>query len=131
MLNTAKGPNDTVYYFNGNSDEAAAEYERFQGCLLQLMDESSDIGDLEDKWVIFKDGWVYGLSAFDSQFNASAFARQIFRDEPNATYIVAQVKEEHALSAMHLLASALSDVESIEMRKKQEEPANEQERDDQ
>ena len=116
MLSVDKGPNDTFYYFNGDRDKAATEYARFQGCLLQLMDDSSMEGDLTNQWVIFKDGWVFGLSAFDSSFNASVFAKQIFRDEPCASYIVAQVKEEHAISPMHLLGSALSDVDALQMR---------------
>jgi len=41
----------------------------------------------------------------------------MFRDEPNAPYIIAQVEpEKHALSAMHLLASALSDVDSLQIK---------------
>jgi hypothetical protein len=118
VVNTTHGG---TYRFSGDKDEAAKEYERFQGCLLQLVDDESIVGNLEDQWVIFKNGWVYGLSAFTTEENARRFAQQIFRDEPNANYIIVQVQpEKHALSAMHLLASALSDVESLQMRAEKE-----------
>jgi hypothetical protein len=101
------------YHYGGPEDEAAREYERFRGCLLQLTDEGTDVGNVEGRWVIFQSGWVYGLSSYKSEQDAIAFARQIFRDEPEASYIIVQVDtDKHALTAMHLLASALSDVES-------------------
>lgn len=105
------------YRYAGDKDEAAREYARFQGCLLQLTDEASEIGNLEGRWVIFQSGWVFGLSAYATENDALSFARQIFRDEPDANYIVVQVDpEKHALTAMHLLASALSDFEANERR---------------
>lgn len=115
---------DAVYRYFGTAEEGEAEYKRFQGCLLQLVDENSIVGDLQDQWVIFKNGWVYGLSAFGTEENAIAFANQIFRDEPDANFIIAQVlPETHALTAMHLIGSALSDVESYQMKQRQAEEA--------
>lgn len=132
MSGVVKTGHGATYRYGGDREEAAREYERFQGCLLQLVDDESIVGNLEDQWVIFKNGWVYGLSGFSNERDAQVFAAQIFRDEPDANYIIVQVQpEKHALSAMHLLASALSDVESFEMRRKQEEDANEEERGDQ
>jgi len=43
------------YRYAGDKDEAAREYARFQGCLLQLTDEASEIGNLEGRWVIFRE----------------------------------------------------------------------------
>jgi len=110
------------YFYGGDPKVAEQEYERFQGCLLQLIDDESMVGDLEGRWVIFKNGWVFGLSSYPTESDARAFARQIFRDEPNADYIVAQVDpEKHALSAMHLLASALGDVDVINLQEDDDE----------
>jgi hypothetical protein len=70
------------------------------------------LGDLAGKWVIFKDGWVYGLAAYDTQKEAISFGKQIFRDEPHAAWIVVQVDiEQHQISPLHLLGDALSQLE--------------------
>lgn len=107
------GSNDE-YFWCGSGELAEEEYKRFQGSLMQLLDDETMIGDVEGRWVIFKDGWVYGMSTYSSKVDATSFARQIFRDEPSPSYIVVQVDpEKHALSAMHLLASALGDIDSI------------------
>lgn len=113
------------YFYAGDWDVAEQEYERFRGCLAQLLDDQTLVGDVEGRWVIFKDGWVYGMATYATEGDARAFGRQIFRDEPNADYIVVQVDpEKHALSAMHLLASALSDVDSFDFaEEKDPEPA--------
>lgn len=117
MMRVVTTQNGASYRYAGDADEAAREYERFRGCLLQLTDENTDVGNVEGRWVIFQSGWVFGLSSYATERDALAFARQIFRDDPDATYIVVQVDtEKHALSAMHLIASALSDVESNKMR---------------
>lgn len=113
------------FLYEGDRDETWKEYERFRGCLAQLLDDSTMVGDVEGKWIIFKDGWLFGMASYTTQSDAGAFAAQIFRDERNPSYIIVQVNpEEHALSAMHLLASALSDVDSFEFDKESEpEPA--------
>jgi len=117
MSGTVTTKNGAYFRFEGTREAADAEYERFQGCLLQLIDDNSIVGNLEGRWVIFQNGWVYGLSSYPCEGDAAAFGRQIFRDEPDANYIIAECEpEKHALSAMHLLASALSDVESYQMR---------------
>jgi hypothetical protein len=117
MVQLMTTPHGASYRYAGDKDEAAREYARFQGCLLQLIDETSEIGNLEGRWVIFQSGWVFGLSAYATENDALSFARQIFRSEPDASYIVVQVEpEKHALTAMHLLGSALSDVESLKQR---------------
>lgn len=110
------------YSYGGDRREAEKEYGRFQGCLLQLVDEDSIVGDLEDQWIIFQNGWVFGLSGFSTESNATTFAKQIFRNEPDANYIIVQVQpEKHAQSAMHLLASAMSDVDSLDLRENSDE----------
>jgi hypothetical protein len=92
----------------GDKDVADREYKSFRGCLAQLLDDQTLVGDVEGRWVIFKDGWVFGMATYASQDDAIAFGKQIFRDEPHATYIIVEVDaEKHALTAMHLLASAL------------------------
>lgn len=118
-------PHGAGYRYVGARDAAAAEYKRFQGCLLQLVDPDSMVGNLQDRWVIFQNGWVHGLCGYPTEADAATFGRQIFRDEPDANYIIVQVLPEwHALTAMHLLASALSDVESYQMRQQQAEDAD-------
>ncbi len=114
-----------TYYAVGTDEATSAEYKRFRGCLAQLLDESTMVGDVEGKWIIFKDGWLFGMAAYGSKRNAMAFAEQIFRDESDPAYIIVQVNpEQHALSAMHLLASALSDVDSFDFGEEDDpEPA--------
>ena len=102
------------YVAIGEKGETAKEYERFLGCIAQLLDDQTLVGDVEGRWVIFKDGWVYGLATYLNEDDARAFARQMFRDEPMASYIIVQVDpEKHAISPLHLLASALSDVDFV------------------
>lgn len=109
------------YVAVGAKDKTAAEYENFCGCVAQLLDDKSLTGDLEGQWVIFKDGWVYGMAAYRTQRDAEVFARQIFRDEPNASYIVVEVDlEKHDISPLAVLASALSDVEFVQRQEEQE-----------
>jgi len=94
--------------YNGSEEAADAEYERFRGCMAQLLDDKTMVGDVENRWVIFKDGWVYGMATYPTEEDATVFAWQIFRDERDTPYIIVRVNpEEHAISAMHLLASAL------------------------
>lgn len=122
MSGVVTGAHGGSYRYEGDPDEGAAEYERFQGCLLQLTDDNSIVGNLEERWVIFQNGWVFGLSSYQTESDAIAFARQIFRDEPDANYIIACCEpEKHALTAMHLLGSAISDVESLQMKAKKAE----------
>lgn len=121
MLKLVTTPHGGTYHYAGDEKEGAKEYERFQGCLAQLIDSESLVGNLEGRWVIFQSGWVHGFCSYPSEREAIVFARQIFRDEPDASYIVAQVDpEKHALTAMHLLASALSDLDSLEIRAQRE-----------
>lgn len=48
--------------------------EQFKRCLPQLIDPDGPLGDLTDKWVIWEDGWVYGLAAYDDQQTARQWA---------------------------------------------------------
>jgi len=117
MSGTVTTENGAYFRYVGTREAADAEYMRFQGCLLQLNDEASIVGDLEHRWVIFQNGWVHGLTSYKNENDATVFGKQMFRDEPNANYIIVQVEpEKHALSAMHLLGSAISDVESYQMK---------------
>ena len=93
-------------------DDANEEYKKFQRCLPQMIDDDSMLGDLDGKWVIFKDGWVYGLASYESYEAARQFGEQLFRDEPGACYIIVQVDlEQHQISPLHLLGDALSQIE--------------------
>jgi hypothetical protein len=117
MSGTINKVNDGGYLrFEGDAALAEQEYERFRGCLAQLLDPESMVGDVEGRWIIFKDGWVFGMAAYDSEDNARAFGRQIFREEPDASYIIVRVDaEEHAVSGLHLLASAVSDADGFDL----------------
>ena len=96
----------------GAPEAAAEEYQKFRRCLPQLTDESSMTGDLTGKWVIFRNGWLYDFQGYETEREAIEFSRVILRDEPGADYIVVKVDVElHQISALHLLADALSDAE--------------------
>ena len=109
------------YWHSGGSDtgraeKAADEYNMFRRCLPQLIDSDDPItGDLNGRWVIFKDGWVYGLSSYPTEADAILFGSKMFVDEPFATWIVVQVDlEKHKISPLHLLADAISDLDMID-----------------
>lgn len=91
---------------------AEAEYEKFQRCLPQLIDGEAMLGDLDGKWLVWKDGWVYGLASYETMADACSFGRQMFRDDPTAVWIVVRVDiERHQISPLHLLGDALSQLE--------------------
>lgn len=101
-----------LYAYVGDRELAAREYAGFRRCLPQLIDGDEITGNLENKWVIFKDGWVYGMAAYETFGAAEAFGRQLFRDEPDATYIVACVNlEAHKVSPLQLLGDAIGDLD--------------------
>ena len=108
--------NKTRHYFGeGCLEKMSQEYDYFKKCLPQLIDSSEITGDLEGRWIIFKDGWVYGLASYESSNEARDFARQMFRDEPGATWIVVKVDlEQHGVSVLHLLGDALSELDTVE-----------------
>jgi len=104
------------YFALGDTKVAAEEYERFRGCFAQLLDPESMVGDIEDRWVIFKDGWVYGMTSYPSKSDAQAFARQMFRDEAMPTYIILRVNaDEHEIDGLHMLASALGQADDFDI----------------
>ena len=43
------------YHYWGDPKAGEQEYKRFRGCLAQLLDESTMVGDVEGKWIIFKE----------------------------------------------------------------------------
>ena len=95
----------------GGYEQCLKEYERFRKCLPQLIDDQEITGDLTGKWIIFKDGWVYGMAAYETEREAIMFGRLIFRNDP-AEYIITQVSlEKHGVSALHLLGDALSELD--------------------
>ncbi len=99
-------------YSEGPFDECAEEYKKFQRCLPQLIDSDSMLGDLDGKWVIFKDGWVYGLATYEHEASAVQFARHMLEDDQGSAWVIAQVSlADHSISPLHLLADALSDLE--------------------
>lgn len=104
--------NEQGYIYVGDRELAAQEYAGFRRCLPQLIDSNEITGDLENKWVIFKDGWVYGMAAYETFGAAERFARQLFCDEPGATYIIACVNlETHKVSPLQLLGDAIGDLD--------------------
>ena len=120
-----------TYYSSNGSEEARAEYERFRGCIAQLLDDETLVGDVEGRWVIFRDGWAYGMATYPTQDDALAFAKQMFRDEPGATYIIVQVDiEAHNINAMEVLASAISDAEGFDLSTTPDEVGRERDDDE-
>jgi len=93
----------------------AEEYRKFKRCFPQLTDPTEITGDLTGKWVIWKDGWVYGMASYDSLAKARTFASIIERDEDNPSYIIVQVSlDEHRISPLQMLADAISDAEFLD-----------------
>jgi len=103
------------YTYIGDLQLARKEYEDFQRCLPQLIDESEITGDLEGRWIIFRDGWVYGLASYNTRVEAIQFGGQMHHDEPEATWLVVQVDlNKHMLSALHLLGDVLRGIDDKE-----------------
>jgi len=103
------------YWYSGNPDKAADEYNYFRRCLPQLIDDIAMTGDLNGKWVIFRDGWVYGMASYSTDAEAVKWGKLLHKDEASATWIVVQVDlEKHKISPLHLLADALSDLDYTE-----------------
>lgn len=104
------------YGENRFKQEAADEYTRFRRCLPQLIDSDDPItGDLAGRWVIFQHGWVHGLTSYPDQESARAFAARMFGTHPESAYIVVQVDlDRHKVSALHALADAISELDSLE-----------------
>jgi hypothetical protein len=116
-LRVDRGMSGPYWWPGPPSDKVEEEYKKFQCCLPQLIDGEAMLGDLDGKWVIFKDGWVYGLATYETQMDAISFGRQMFRDEPEAIWIVVQVDlEAHKISPLHLLGDALSQLEFEEAK---------------
>lgn len=100
------------YWYSGDRELAAVEYSKFRRCLPQLIDANEITGDLEGQWIIFKDGWVYGLAGYPAEREAVEFGRAMFRDEPRAVWIVVRVDlTSHKVSPLEMLSDALSDLE--------------------
>lgn len=100
----------------GSAETTKQEYERFRGCIAQLLDDETIVGDVEGRWVVFKDGWVYGMATYPSLHDAQVFGQQMFRDDPDASYIIVKVDLDlHELNAMETLASAISDAEGFDL----------------
>ena len=110
------------YIAIGDKKKTEQEYQNFCGSIAQLLDDKTLVGDAENRWVIFKDGWVYGLATYPCESDARAFARQMFRDEPDASYIIVEVNlERHDISPLVILASAFSDVDAAKFKESNEE----------
>jgi hypothetical protein len=104
------------FWFQGELPQAKIEYQRFRGCIAQLLDDETMVGDVEGRWVVFKDGWVYGMGTYSEKRDAIIFGRQMLRDEIGATFIVVKVDmEAHAITAMHILGSAVSDADGFDL----------------
>ena len=96
---------------HGAAEAAAEEYAMFRRCLPQLTDADSMTGDLTGKWVIFRNGWLADFQGYKTEREAINFSRAIFRDEPSSWIVVQVDVTKHQISALHLLADALADVE--------------------
>lgn len=104
------------FWYVGDPKLARREYDLFRGCIAQLLDDETMVGDVAGRWVVFKDGWVYGMGTYPSQADAAIFGRTMFRDEPDATYIVVKADVEgHGLNAMEILGSAISDADGVDL----------------
>jgi len=98
------------FFYVGDLRQAEAEYAKFRGCIAQLLDDQTMVGDVLDRWVVFKDGWVYGMATYPHKTDAVAFANQMFRGEPDASYIIVQADlKKHGLNIMEILASGVPD----------------------
>ena len=70
-----------TYFAQGDKEKTAKEYELFRGCFAQLLDPTSMVGDVEDRWIIFQSGWVADLTSYATEEEATKVAKQIFRTE--------------------------------------------------
>ena len=99
----------------GNKEKTEAEYKTFKRCFPQLTDPQEITGDLTGKWVIWKNGWVYGMAAYDTLAAARKMANLIDRDETTPSYIIVKVDlDEHRISPLQMLADAISDAEFLD-----------------
>jgi len=81
---------------------AQEQYAIFKKVLGQLQGGDEMLGDLTGKWVIFADGYVYGLSSYATMHDASDFARVL---SPPGGYIIALVDmDKHDVSPLEILA---------------------------
>jgi hypothetical protein len=104
------------YYSVGNPEKARAEYKNFRAVIAQLLDDETLVGDVEGRWIVFKDSWVYGMATYPLKEDAIVFGKQMFRDEPDAAYIVVRVElDDHNINAMEVLASAMTDGPQIDL----------------
>ena len=111
------GKNRPVVY-HGTHPAVDEVYEQFKRCLPQLVDPDSQTGDLEGRWVIFKDGYVYGFSSYKTYDSASQFARVMGLSDEGPFIIALVDLEEHGMHPLHLLSAALIDQE-VDQRKDQ------------
>ena len=106
----------------GNKETCDREYKTFKRCFPQLTDPTEITGDLTGKWVIWKDGWVYGMAAYDTLNEARNMAALIDRDESNPVYIIVKVDlDEHRISPLQMLADAISVAEFLDFPAEDEE----------
>jgi len=102
------------YQFVGDPEIAKGQYETFKKVLGQFLDPAGLEGDLNGKWIVFKDGWVYGMAGYPSESAAMSFAHQMFRTDAVAerNFIIVRVDAElHKVSNLHLLASAFDRID--------------------
>jgi hypothetical protein len=91
-----------AFYLYGPRQEAEEQYGIFKKVLGQLQGGDPLLGDLSGKWVIFADGYVYGLASYKSPDEAYDFSRVM---RLNRGYVVALVDmEAHDVSPLEILA---------------------------
>lgn len=91
--------NNSVIFYGDGAEE---QYAIFKKVLGQLQGGDPMLGDLTGKWVIFADGYVYGLSSYATSNDACAFAQHMRVPRP---YVVALVDmDKHDVSPLEILA---------------------------
>ena len=107
---------DSHFFYEGSFEEAEKEYGKFRAVIAQLLDDETMVGDVNQRWVIFKDSWVYGMASYATKQEAIDFGRVMMRDEINPSFIVVKVDVEgHGINAMEVLASAMTDGPGIDL----------------
>jgi hypothetical protein len=91
-----------VCYFFGPKQAAEEQYAIFKKVLGQLQGGDEMLGDLTGKWVIFAEGYVYGLASYHSANAAINFAKVM---RTPGGYVVALVDmDKHDVSPLEILA---------------------------
>jgi len=107
---------DSHFFYEGTLKDAEKEYDFFRAVIAQLLDDETMVGDIDQRWIVFKDSWVYGMASYLTKKEAIDFGRVMMRDEISPSFIVVKVDVEgHGINAMEVLASAMTDGPGIDL----------------